>query len=397
MPNKTIAHQYLERTPHQDACELTLRIQNEDCLAVAKTIHAEHGSVCVLNMANQVHVGGDYLSLCALAQEESLIKRTHLLDALIDLEGVHLTKNPSNPYQYALPDCLGFNQDEQQQGFGEFTCLYSSNITVSHLDKAREQPLPQPFEINIISSAAYNLSNCRETLSPELYLAGTVLKIVNQLRTAKAYHQRHLVLGAFGCGAFGNEPRFIAEIYCSAIHELEFVGCFDSISFAVTQRQSGGNYDAFADVFNHALSAPPKPLFNTLMPVFDKLPTHPVLNNMLTPFFKINTQEELIFLASSLIQKEIHALKIKACPPKKAFLDNLLEQLIQNPERGKSILEEALDSPEINTHFPSPKFFKAKPAFLSELNRLILWYDTSKTAVTLFSNDDDDLTSRIIA
>jgi hypothetical protein len=389
MPDKTIAYQYIERTPHQEACDLTISIKKEDCLAVARSVQAEHNSVCVLNMANQMHVGGDYLTLCALAQEESLIKRTNLLDALIDLEGVHLTQNPSNPYQYALADCLGFDPTDQQLGFGEFTCLYSPDITVSHLDKTLQEPLTHPFQINIISSAAYNLLDLGEALDQELYLAGTVLKIINQLRTAKAHNQRHLVLGAFGCGAFGNQPDFIAQIYRSSIHELEFVGCFDSIAFAVTQRQLGGNYDTFCNVFNSTLSVPPKPLMNTLMPVFNTLTTHPVLNKMIAPFFKITTQEELIYLALNLIRKEINSLCIKAHNPKKEYLINLHDQLISNPDFGHNILEDALASPEINAHFPSSKFFKAKPAFLSELTRLILWHDTSKTARALFSDDDD--------
>lgn len=69
MPDKTIAYQYIERTPHQEACNLTISVRNEDCLAVAQSIQAEHASVSILNMANQVHVGGDYLTLYALAQE----------------------------------------------------------------------------------------------------------------------------------------------------------------------------------------------------------------------------------------------------------------------------------------------------------------------------------------
>jgi|GEM_PF-2170318 len=165
--------------------------------------------------------------------------------------------------------------------------------------------------------------------------------------------------------------------------------CFDSIVFAMTQKQLSGNYDVFCHVFNNILSAPPKPLLNTLMPAFGMMKQHRMLNKMLTPFFKINTQEELVFLASNLIKKEIHALKIKEHTPKKEFLENLLIQLINIPELGHNILENALTSPEINTHYPSSKFFKAKPAFLSELRRLILWHDTSETARALFSKDDE--------
>jgi len=388
MLGQTLAYQYIERTPHQEACTRSIRIENQDCLAVAQTIQKQHASVCVLNMANQFSVGGDYLTTCHLAQEESLIKRTNLLDSLIGLDGVKHTNNPSNPYQYALSNGLGFDQAEQQAGFGEFTCLYSPNISVSHLENNQESPLDTPFTVNIISSAAYNLSNLTEELSQELYLAGTVLKIINQLRTAKEHDQRHLVLGAFGCGAFSNEPNFIANIYRSVLDELEFIGCFDSICFAVTQKQPGGNYDAFHQVFDNALQAPAKPLYNHLMPLFETLATHPMLKTMIAPFFKINTQEELVYLASKQIQKEIYTLTSNQHGPKKQFLRALLEQMKHTPESGHVTLEHALSSSEINTHFPIPtsKFFRAKPAFLSEMERLLLWHNITPLACDLFSD-----------
>ena len=388
MPRETMAYQYIERTPHLEACKRNIHVKNEDCLVVARAIQAEHASVCVLNMANQVNVGGDYLTLCALAQEESLIKRTNLLDALIHLDGVKRTNNPSNPHQYALSDCLGFNYEDQHMGFGEFTCLYSPDITVSYLDHALEQPLEHPFTVNIISSAAYNLANLPETFNQELYAAGTVLKIMNQLRTAKAHHQRHLVLGAFGCGAFGNDPDFIARIYRSSIDELEFVGCFDSISFAVTQKKSAGNYDVFHQVFNdNTLSIPSTPLFNTLLPAFESFEKHSILKKMIMPFFKIKTTEELVYLASRLIQKNIYALHATPYSRKKEFLHSLLEQLSERPESADDILNDALASPDMQVHFPSSKFFKTKPVFLSELRRLLLWHDTAELATELFSDD----------
>lgn len=384
MLGHTIAYQYIKRTPHQEACDRSIRIENKDCLAVAQTMQRQHGSVCVLNMANQFNVGGDYLTTCKLAQEESLIKRTNLLDSLIRLNGVKNTNNTANPYQYALPNCRSFNPADQHAGFGEFTCLYSPNITVSHLDNHLETPLESPFTVNIISSAAYNLSNLAEALNQDLYLAGTVLKIVNQLRTAKAHDQRHLVLGAFGCGAFSNDPNFIANTYRSALDELEFIGCFDSICFAVTQKQPAGNYDAFVHVFDSALQAPVKPLYHLLMPLFETLATHPILKKMISPFFKINTQEELVYLASKLIQKEIYTLNARQHSSKHQFLSALLDQIQQNPTSGAVILEHALAASEIKTHYPTSRFFKAEPSFLRELNRLLLWHNAETSACDLF-------------
>ena len=378
MFGKTVAHQYLEATPQQHVCNLDVRVENQDCLELARTIQKQHGSVCVLNMANQFHVGGDYLTSCTLAQEESLIKRTNLLDTLIQLDGVKHTVNPCNPYQYALADCLGFDDTYQHSGFGEFTCLYSPHITVHNLDNEQKAV----FKINIISSAAYNLSNLTEELNQERYLAGTVLKIINQLRTAKAHEQRHLVLGAFGCGAFGNNPDFIASIYHAAIEELEFIGCFDAIYFAITQNHSNGNYDTFHRIFDKKI--PAKPLHNLLMPAFEEQTQNALLKKMLAPFFKIETHEKLIYLASKLIKTEIHALNVQPNNPKEQFLRQLLEQITQTPESGQSILDAVLSAPETQTHYRTSKFFSAEPTFLRELKRLLLWHSTTELAGELF-------------
>ena len=58
-----------------------------------------------------------------------------------------------------------------------------------------------------------------------------------------------LVLGAFGCGAFQNDPTVVAEAYKSVLQE--FKSYFSLIEFAIYCRlQETGNYDAFNRVFS---------------------------------------------------------------------------------------------------------------------------------------------------
>jgi uncharacterized protein (TIGR02452 family) len=60
-----------------------------------------------------------------------------------------------------------------------------------------------------------------------------------QARTAKvlgvavAHDVRRLILGAWGCGAFGGDSAQMAAIFRSAL-DAEFRGAFDEIVFAVT-------------------------------------------------------------------------------------------------------------------------------------------------------------------
>jgi hypothetical protein len=372
-PNQAIAYQYHEQTPRQTTCDVSIHIEDKDCLVAAQAIAAQHGSVCVLNMANQFLVGGDYLNLSRPAQEESLILRTNLLDSLTQLEGVK-PGNPCNPYHYDLDSCLGFSNTHQRSGFGEFTCLYSSNITVSS---------PDSFMINVISSAAYNLSDTSTHPEPDLYSAGTVLKIINQLRTAKAHNQRHLVLGAFGCGAFNNAPDFIAHIYRSALDEFEFIGCFDTISFAIMQRQSNEQLLIFRSIFSQPTRMPLAAILSTTS---ETQALNPTLKDRVAPFFNIQTSEELAYRASQLIEREINTLLSTSNTSKKMFLLELLEQINASPESTSITIEQNLASSNLSMHYPSPRFINIKPSFILRLEQLLSWYtipDSNQTLQTL--------------
>ena len=57
-----------------------------------------------------------------------------------------------------------------------------------------------------------------------------------------------LVLGAFGCGAFANNPRVVADATFDALEE--FINCFDMVEFAIYCRKyETENYDAFLQTY----------------------------------------------------------------------------------------------------------------------------------------------------
>jgi len=67
------------------------------------------------------------------------------------------------------------------------------------------------------------------------------------LHAAKAEKVNALVLGAFGCGAFGNPPGLVAEVFCNVLQSSEFAGCFDTIVFAIPNKESD-NFREFQSV-----------------------------------------------------------------------------------------------------------------------------------------------------
>ncbi len=216
------------KAKHKGELKCVIEAVPQDCLEAARTLVEKGFQVCVLNMANQNHVGGGYAH-GAGAQEEDLCRRTDLLESL--------------PDRYQGTD-----------GFGEFTVLYSEGVTVFRkgADAGYEVCKPDDrFQVNVVSSAAYNLGNEKSTCykdpnTPE-YEIGMKRKIRGQLRAAKANGDRALVLSAFGCGAFGNDSNRVAPFYLDVISEQEFANAFDYIQFAIIPNPSQTNNDNFTN------------------------------------------------------------------------------------------------------------------------------------------------------
>ena len=58
-----------------------------------------------------------------------------------------------------------------------------------------------------------------------------VRRAIHMLTVAASYDVDALVLGAFGCGAFANNPEVVARAYKIAL--AEFSGMFEKVEFAV--------------------------------------------------------------------------------------------------------------------------------------------------------------------
>ncbi|ONH35085.1 MULTISPECIES: TIGR02452 family protein [Protofrankia] len=66
--------------------------------------------------------------------------------------------------------------------------------------------------------------------------------------TVAAHHgYRRLILGAWGCGVFGNNPATVATAFATHLHHNPW---FDHVVFAVLDHQAGTpTYTAFAQSF----------------------------------------------------------------------------------------------------------------------------------------------------
>lgn len=201
---------------------MRVRLFNGCTIEAAHRLSAEAGGAAplVLDFASDSNAGGGCRSNQRGTQEESLCRQTSLLPSLERLA-------------YPIPR-LGV--------------VYAPDICVIRTEEAGGYALrAEPFWINVIAAA---LPNCGGELDGK-QRGFVAQKIRSVLNVAAKHGHTQLVLGAWGCGAFGNVAGDVANVFRT---ELRRANGLD-IVFAVT----GRNFEAFrcvlqADVMSHSMS-----------------------------------------------------------------------------------------------------------------------------------------------
>lgn len=190
-------------------------VVNDDCINVANQL-SKLGKTCMLNMASYRKPGGGVMN-GAMAQEEELARRSNLM------YGLDLAMYPLGLYDF----------------------IYTKDVTFF---KDRDYNIMTLFDCDIITMAAINLNSSDV---PKDYKRVMETKISEMLHIPKKYGCKNLVLSAFGCGVFGNDPKFVAEIYKNFL-ENGFASMYDNISFAILNDHNsvGSNFEIFKNILN---------------------------------------------------------------------------------------------------------------------------------------------------
>jgi uncharacterized protein (TIGR02452 family) len=115
--------------------------------------------------------------------------------------------------------------------------------------------LDRPFRMSMLVAAAPNLRALRDNTPPDRRRGDDITEVPAILRrragrilsVAASHGDRRLVLGAWGCGVFGNDPAVVADAFAAALRR---VGGFELVVFAVLDRAPGTpTLRAFADRF----------------------------------------------------------------------------------------------------------------------------------------------------
>ena len=181
----------------------------------------DHG-ILVLNLANPVHPGGGVRN-GARAQEEDLCRKSSLL---LSLESKEARKYYD--YNKSLNTYLGSD-----------ALMIAPYVEI--IKDANGDLLDDTVVVSVLTCAAPMISHGKEGMSESEYEDMVYNRIMGMLKCVAYLGYRHLVLGAWGCGAFGNDAHVISNLFYKALKEMNYnklreKDLFRRIDFAVLDR-----------------------------------------------------------------------------------------------------------------------------------------------------------------
>ncbi|MEU9382589.1 TIGR02452 family protein [Streptomyces sp. NPDC048279] len=226
-----------EVSPARTVVEVT----GESSLEAARRL--ADAPVAVLNFASARNPGGGYLN-GAQAQEEALCRASALYACQV--------------HARAFYDHHRAHRDP----FYSDRVIHSPAVPVFRDDRGRL--LAEPYRAGFLTSAAPNAGVVRRTAPDRTgELPGALaVRAERVLEVAAAHGYRRMVLGAWGCGVFQNDPRQVAE----AFHGLlgpggRFARTFEHVVFGVLDRTPGSPVlAAFTETFREASALDGQPL-----------------------------------------------------------------------------------------------------------------------------------------
>lgn len=186
--------------------ETRVVVANETTLGAGRRLVSAGERPLALNFANGVNPGGGFLH-GARAQEEVLCRSSALFATL---DGDPMYAHHAHSGTYESSDWV----------------ILSPDVPVFRDDGGAN--LDAPWLLSFATCAAPYEPRVGQPRAGDLLRA----RIGRVLAVARAFGYESLVLGAWGCGAFGNDPRRTARDFRTAL-EGPFAGAFREVVFAI--------------------------------------------------------------------------------------------------------------------------------------------------------------------
>lgn len=198
--------------------ETTYQVTKESTLAAVRRLLEEgKETVLALNFASAKNPGGGFLG-GSQAQEESLARSTGLYPCLLEAEEYYTMNRKNNSCFYT--DYI----------------IYSPQVPLVKDDAGKYLPTLQ--KAGFITAPAVNTGVVKKQETERLPEVPQAMKtrLAKVLAIAKEQGHQQLVLGAWGCGVFQNDPKEVAQ-YFQEVLEGDFKGVFELVVFAIYAKE----------------------------------------------------------------------------------------------------------------------------------------------------------------
>ncbi len=203
--------------PEAGAVPVTVEVTPETTgEAARRLVEREHvARVAALNFASDRNPGGGFLG-GAKAQEEDLARCS-------SLDRCQLTQ-------------LAYYQANRATSSILYTDHLIYSPEVPFFRDERLELLPVPFAVSVITSPAPNAGEAQPR-GEGPHVRGTLERRAEHVLRVAAHHRhRTLVLGAWGCGVFRNDPRAVADVFAQLLATAPFAHAFARVVFAIYDR-----------------------------------------------------------------------------------------------------------------------------------------------------------------
>ena len=200
----------------QERRETRFEARDETTFQALERLAVRGGHVACLNFASAKNAGGGFLN-GSLAQEEALACASGLYPCLL-----------------AAPEYYDRNRAHRSTIYLDLA-IFSPQVPFFRNDQGAL--LERPILASVITSPAPNAGAVAQNEPGNLPLVEPALwrRAEMVLQIAAAHEVDRLVLGAWGCGVFRNDPEMVAAIFAELLRG-KFMGVFTEVAFAVYDR-----------------------------------------------------------------------------------------------------------------------------------------------------------------
>eukprot|EP01125_Pyxidicula_operculata_P005745 TRINITY_DN200_c0_g1_i10.p1 TRINITY_DN200_c0_g1~~TRINITY_DN200_c0_g1_i10.p1 ORF type:complete len:409 (-),score=61.05 TRINITY_DN200_c0_g1_i10:1123-2349(-) len=240
----------LEGGDEQSSYDTVFRFENSTTLSTARALVDEtssqaspqsDGDVLILNFASGKRPGGGFLT-GGHAQEESLTRSSSLYSCI----NQHHT--------------VEFYKKNRKDKTGLFThhIIYSPNVVFFRNDS--NGLVDKPICCSVITCPAVHYRQAKKRVKEFSIIPETMRERADRILSVALHHKhQHLILGAWGCGAFGNKVYDVAKMFSSLlfVEGSKYYRKFKIVTFAVTDSFQLMDMERY--FYNPELSYKPQP------------------------------------------------------------------------------------------------------------------------------------------